>query len=231
VAKSGNATIWQGSGDYQTTAVDTKSLTSVSCTTVVTSELCWAVDHSGNVVSYNGTSWSTQATDIDGSHVLESVSCLTASNNVSDCSAVDNAGNVLTYNGTSWSAAINIDSTKTLVSVSCTSSTVCVAVDTAGKVFTTTDDWASGSIESKKVGSQSESMSCANTTTCQLVNSVGDVRWTTNQWFSSTQLTIDSRTLESVSCWGTTNCSAVDSGGYALTTDNDWTNTSVVKIA
>jgi hypothetical protein len=227
VAKSGEATIWSGSGSGQGTAVDSKPLNAVSCVTINSAPLCFAVDNHGNVVSYNGTSWSS-LDDIDGKTALKAVSCVTPDGVTPYCTVSDNAGNVFTYSGTSWSAAITIDSPFDLTSVSCSSSTVCVANDTAGDVFITSNDWAS--FTNKKVINTMGQMSCFDTMTCQVLNQSQRVYWTTNQWGTHSTKSVSNHPLEAISCWGATNCSAVDSGGEAVTTDNDWTATSVIKL-
>ena len=58
------------------------------------------------------------------------------------CVAVGASGYVTTYNGTSWSTATDVDSTRSLDSVSCTSSTFCEAVDTSGYATKYTGSWA-----------------------------------------------------------------------------------------
>jgi hypothetical protein len=50
--------------------------------------------------------------------------------------AVDQQGNALTWNGSTWSAPLDIDPGFSLTSVSCTSSTFCVAVDDDGNAPT-----------------------------------------------------------------------------------------------
>ena len=92
-----------------------------------TSSFCAAVDASGYVTTYNGTSWAT-ASDVDGSHALESVSCTSSTS----CVATDNDGDVLSYNGTAWSGALDIDSTRVIDGVSCATVNFCAAVDTSG---------------------------------------------------------------------------------------------------
>jgi hypothetical protein len=57
------------------------------------------VDHSGNALTYDGTSWSSPDS-IDAANQIISVSCPTTS----FCVAVDSVGNVFTYNGSSWSS-------------------------------------------------------------------------------------------------------------------------------
>jgi hypothetical protein len=229
VASTGKASIWQN-GAITTTSVDTKGLNSVSCALLSSTPVCWAVDEMGKGVYYNGSTWSSPSNaDGGGVESLKSVSSLVPSTTLS-CSVVDAGGNVVTYNGTSRSSQTNLSGTKSLKAVSCTSATVCVAFDSAGYVYTTTNDWASGSILSKKVMGGADSVSCVNTTDCQATNSVEKVYWTTNQFFSASSKRIDTHTINSISCWGTTNCSAVDSGGQAVTSDNDWSSTSVVQI-
>ena len=100
--------------------------TSISCPT---STFCATVDEGGNVLTYNGVSWSPKS--IDPSSELESVSCTSAS----FCVAVDENGNVLTYNGSLWSSPKSIDQS-TLTSVSCPTSTFCASVDDNGDVLT-----------------------------------------------------------------------------------------------
>ena len=86
-----------------------------------------ADDATGDVLTYNGTSWVT-ANIADGSNAIEGVSCPSSS----FCAAVDAKGNVLVYTGTSWASAKSIDGTKVVSSVSCPSASFCVAVDTSG---------------------------------------------------------------------------------------------------
>jgi hypothetical protein len=104
------------------------AINAISCPTT---SFCAAVDNSGYITTYNGTSWATAA-DKDGSHALEAVSCTSSSY----CVATDNDGNVLTYNGSSWSSATSEDSTRTVHGVSCPTTSFCAAVDTSGYATT-----------------------------------------------------------------------------------------------
>ena len=67
-------------------------LYSVSCPTAT---FCAAVDYSGNVLTYNGSLWSSPQS-IDAGHSLYSVSCSSAS----FCAAVDYSGYTFTYSST-----------------------------------------------------------------------------------------------------------------------------------
>ena len=88
---------------------------------------CVADDTRGNVLTYDGTSWSS-ANISDGSNILDAVSCPSSS----FCAAVDADGKVLLDTGTSWASATSIDATRTISSVSCPTASFCVAVDTSG---------------------------------------------------------------------------------------------------
>src|ERR1019366_3194297 len=107
-----------------------EGLESVSCPTT---SFCVAVDESGYVLTYNGSSWSSpDEIDPGTGQTLTSVSCPTAS----FCVAVDMMGNVLTYNGSSWSSPESIGADIWLYSVSCPAASSCVAVGFDGDVFT-----------------------------------------------------------------------------------------------
>ncbi|MCL6104491.1 MAG: hypothetical protein M1483_02475 [Actinobacteria bacterium] len=111
---------------------------SISC---VSTSFCVVGDDVGNVYTFNGTSWSAP-TSIDGTNQLNSVSCVSTS----FCMAVDGGGNAIIFNGTSWSAPQLIDPTYSyaasldqptgysLTSVSCTSTTFCIATDGSNTV-------------------------------------------------------------------------------------------------
>ena len=51
------------------------------------------------------------------------------------CRAVDSIGRVFGWNGATWSSGTLIDHGHVLTSVSCPSTTYCVAVDRAGNAF------------------------------------------------------------------------------------------------
>ncbi|MGA2761668.1 MAG: hypothetical protein ABSF08_15275, partial [Candidatus Cybelea sp.] len=64
----------------------------MSCTS---SSYCVATDNDGNVLTYNGTSWSADQ-DIDSTRTLNAISCVSPSS----CVAVDASGYRVVY---SWS--------------------------------------------------------------------------------------------------------------------------------
>jgi hypothetical protein len=101
-----------------------------------------AVLVSGYAAMYDGTGWSRPAGLSSSAGEPDSVSCPSPT----FCAAVDgNDGNVVTFDGSSWTAPVNIDSKAAnsdkepilifLMSVSCRSTTFCVAGDTSGDTF------------------------------------------------------------------------------------------------
>ncbi len=102
----------------------------VSC---VTKHFCALADTGGNVLTFNGTSWSAPDTvdagTIDG---LTAISC-PASN---FCTAIDGFGQAFSYNGKTWSGPVGVESDGGMTGISCASARFCVATDESGNVDT-----------------------------------------------------------------------------------------------
>ena len=94
----------------------------VSCPT---STFCVAVDRSGAMSRFNGSTWSTPQT-IDGTTSLTSVSCPTTT----FCAATDVRGNYVMMDGLTWGPPTSLATSNSPVmqSVSCASPTFCLAV-------------------------------------------------------------------------------------------------------
>src|ERR1019366_8664802 len=121
-------------------------LSGVSCPS---SSLCVAVDGAGDVVTSVAPTAGAHAwavTNVDGLNALSAVSCPSTSL----CVAVDRAGNVVSSTDPGAGAAVwtvtSVDQTVTpsgsaasLVDVSCSSESLCVAADDAGNVVTSTN--------------------------------------------------------------------------------------------
>jgi hypothetical protein len=169
-----------------------------------------AVDDEGNVLTYDGSSWSSPDS-IDGLRQLNSVSCPTAS----FCAAVDESGYVLTYNGSSWSSPDKIDSQDWLNSVSCPTASFCAAVDLNGNAFTYNgSSWSSpDSID----GSTLFSVSCPTASFCAAADWSGNVLTYNGSSWSSPDSIDAGNWLYSVSCPTTSFCAAVDANGNAFT--------------
>ncbi len=183
---------------------------SVSC---VSSIFCAAVDDLGNVLIYNGSSWSAP-TSVDST--LASVSCASATL----CVAVDYNGQETTFNGTSWSSLNFVDLGEfALTSVSCTSvpTTFCAAVDSGGNVLTSDNgtSWAQTNIDSSNFLT---SVSCATASFCAAVDTNGNaLTWDGSGWTSDGDVN-SSNALISVSCTTTPTpfCTAVGNVGAAV---------------
>jgi sugar lactone lactonase YvrE len=118
------------SSSWTETKVDgTTALNGIACTSTTS---CVAVDGAGNVlnlaISSGGAATATKH-NIDGTNSLTAVTCTG-----STCATVDNAGNIFvsTNSGETWSEPYKV--TGKLQAVACSSSTLCVTVDTTGNV-------------------------------------------------------------------------------------------------
>ena len=110
------------------------ALTSVSCATPTS---CATVDPSGNVFTFDGTSWSAprsvdpQGVGRDATGVT-SVSCPASQT----CVAADELGRVVTSTDGAWSDPATVDHTLGLAAVSCPRPTFCVALNDIGQALT-----------------------------------------------------------------------------------------------
>ena len=189
-------------------------LNGVSC---ASASFCATVDSIGNVLTFNGTSWSSP-TSIDPGNGLNSVSCASAS----FCAAVDDNGNVLTFNGTSWSSPTSIAPTGNFLdSVSCPSATFCVAADSSGNVRTFNGtSWSSPTMidPGYDPGFGLASVSCPSPTFCATVDYQGNaLTFNGSTWSSPSSVDPNGSGLMSVSCPAATFCAAVDYNGNVLT--------------
>ncbi len=218
---------------------ETAPFDAVSC---AATSLCVAADEAGRVfVSGDPTAatptWSRGA-DIDEGNPIAGISCASPSL----CVGVDIFGNVLVSDdpgaeSPTWSRS-HVDSVKrevapgvdleALLSVSCPSSSLCVAGDVAGDVVTSTDPgagtptWtAPRRIDGER---QLSSVSCPSTSLCVAVDEAGNALASEDPgdasptWSSSA---IDpGEALVDVSCPSSSLCVAVDEGGNVLTSQD-----------
>jgi RHS repeat-associated protein len=114
-----------------------------------------------------------------------------------------------------WGTPAAVDSTRSLQSVSCPTTSFCTAVDSAGDVLTSTaTTW---SAPSDIDGSYAlEAVSCASSSSCVAVDDNGQaLSYNGSSWSSATS--IDStRTVNAISCPTSSFCAAVDNSGYAV---------------
>jgi Zn-dependent metalloprotease len=125
-AKVKEAPGWQAKDIDGSTA-----LHGIACTSTTS---CLAVDGDGHIldlaINSSGEA-SASSEDIDGTNDLTAITCAGAT-----CATVDSAGNVFTSlnGGVTWVNEYSLDAD--LTSVSCATSTLCIAADTAGAVTT-----------------------------------------------------------------------------------------------
>ena len=186
---------------------------------------CVAVDLDGNVLTYDGTSWSGP-TSIDSGNALNWVSCPS----VGFCAAVDSDGNVLTYDGTSWSPT-SVNPGVNLESVSCTSSAFCAVVGDDGNAFTFDGTNWSGPTAIDP-GTIVWSVSCLPTmssTFCMAVASGGEAfTYDGTGWSGGTDADA-ANNLYAVSCAATDFCVAGDWNGQAVMYDGtNWSSAGTV---
>lgn len=225
-ANDGTASIFNGS-DWSGFAdvAGSKHVDSVSCAPAT--QFCMAVDSDGRQITYDAGSggWSSPTT-VDGTNVLNSISCPTDT----FCVAVDSEGQQVTWNeGTGgWNPAASVDGTNLLNSVSCPTATFCMAVDNSGNfVQMTGSSWGTAT----SIGDSSrpiEAVSCPTTSFCVAVDNDGnELTYSSGTWASPT--TIDgTRVLNSVSCPTSSFCMAVDNDGNAVVWNGtSWTVTSI----
>ena len=202
-------------------------------------ELCVAVDFSGDVVvathpTGGAEDWTTSK--IDSYYVannnLEGVSCPSTS----FCVAVDGDGNILssanpTGGAAAWSLT-HLESASNVREIACPSTKLCVAVDGLGDVLTATNPtgdasaWTATPIDS--VEDELSSISCPTTSLCVAVDRAGNILTTTEPtggpgaWTSNKIDSVEGALtgLSAVDCSGTKLCVAVDESGNLFTSTN-----------
>ena len=206
----------------QATSADTSP--PPSALTCVSSTACVGVDTTGHAFSsatpVTGP-WTIVPTGVAS---LNDLSCAPGGG----CVAVGNTGAVTNAPGPGgpWtpSPASPIDSSRTLGAVACPSTTLCVAVDSAGSAVTSADGgttWSSAI--PLGLGHALNDLSCPSATFCAAVDSSGNVLVsatpTTGSW-TSTSLTSSPPT--SISCASASLCVATanDANGTVFATGN-----------
>jgi hypothetical protein len=131
------------------------ALGSVSC---VSTSWCMAADTGGNILHFNGLTWSPPQ------HVLnapiDAVSCASAK----FCAATTDDGHISYYRGTSWSAAANVNSGERVIGLSCPLATFCMGVDGDGAALHFNGTTWSGAVEVGMAGMQT--VSCPSAKFC-----------------------------------------------------------------
>jgi hypothetical protein len=222
------------------------SISAVSCASL---SLCVAVDGAGDMLTsteptVQPPTWTMRNVDLSGP--ISDVSCVAST----FCVAVDHRGNVLTSTDptepSTWESPVKIDKNPRTESganviwgVSCASESLCVAVDSAGNVLTSTDPtaksatWRVSSVE----GDAIYGVSCPSESLCVAVDAGGNVVSSTDPNAPSPTWTVtyhvDTHQLYGISCVRPSTCVAVDSAGNVVSSTEPaegasaWTVTSV----
>ncbi len=183
-------------------------LSGVSC---ASSSFCAAVDNDGDALTWDGTSWSSEA--IDPEQALDAVSC-TAAN---FCIAVDNDGNAFSWDGTTWSSAVDIDPGNDITALSCSSVDFCIAVEGPKALTWNGATWSSAIVDSSN---GLDAVSCTSSSFCAAGDSNGETfTWDGVTWSAPDD--IDGVNPLGLSCGSATFCVAVDGNGDAFTWDGE----------
>ncbi len=185
--------------------------------------------------TYSNGKWSSGVI-VDRHTYQDSISCPTPN----FCLAVDSlpgispegyqGGYAFTYEDGIWSAPRRIEP-GSLMSVSCSSVSFCVAADVNGVVYTYRDkQWSSGSKLPGATGVDVYSVSCTTSEFCMAVGLAGEdfglgwySKYTNGQWSpGSTFKLAPNSFLQGVSCASTTLCVAVDQSGDSYVYTGHW---------
>jgi hypothetical protein len=211
------------STSWTTLKIGSGTMNGVSC---LSSSFCAVVNKTGEL--YVATTeahikevagW--KSANIDSTSALHGVACTSTTS----CVAVDGAGNVvnitISSEGTPTASTQDIDGTNELTSVTCATST-CVAVDSQGKMFVSTNGGTSWT-EQYVVNGKLTSVSCVSTSLCLAADTAGSVT-TFNPAAapaSHTQLIDSGNGVNAVSCiYGLTDCIVSDTKGNAYYATN-----------
>jgi hypothetical protein len=189
-------------------------LRSLSC---VSASFCLAVDQLGRAYKYQGA-WSAPVT-VAG-FAPWAVSCRTST----FCSGVGQS-QAAVFDGSTWTALDTVDAGRSLLSVSCASSSECRAVDNTGAVVSF--DGVSWSAPVPVDANGGAAISCSAAGTCGLIDpsaKVAAAMFDGTSWTQAQTVDLVPGDLDGVSCLTSDFCVAVDTGGYALSYDGtDWT--------
>jgi hypothetical protein len=206
--------------------------------------LCVAVDAAGNAVTSHDPAAATPTWSLPGvvdpnGAFLTAVSCPSTSL----CVAVGDLGTVMisrnpAADAPTWSAPVTIDPVPDatppngLNSLSCPSTSLCVAVNNVGDAIVSTNPAADTPVWTRTPAHIAahglNSVSCASTALCVAVDNQGGLVITTNPtaatptWKPYVDVDVDAagHVLNGISCPSTTLCVAVDDAGNVLTSTN-----------
>jgi hypothetical protein len=199
----------------------------VSCASV---DLCVAVGFQGKASVFNGVSWSSpqfvdQHADNPGLDDLLAVTCPSTTY----CAALDESSHWLFFDGTSWSTPALIapeggGDTLGLDSISCASSTFCLAVGNPSEYVYDGSSW---SVTGTPASSLLYSVSCVSPTFCMAVD-VDGYAYTFDGEAWSSPVPLSHSPVNSVQCVSESFCIAASGKGTMEFNGNRWSTQQVI---
>lgn len=189
------------------------SLDSVSC---VSRDFCVALDASGAVYHFDGSTWSGPThllSRLSGAPTTgrSEVDCVSRS----FCMAIAGGAGAYLDTGGLWRPLPAPPGAEPLQAISCSGATFCAAIDGIGDAYVFDGRSWSGALNGWGAPS---SLSCVSATSCVAVG-VGASSWNGQGWTKPTP--VDPRgLLSAVSCSQASQCVAVDDEGNALALDD-----------
>jgi hypothetical protein len=207
VGGAGYAATYDGSDWSAPTQIDPGGNMSISCSSQT---FCMAVNSAGYALRYDGASWSGPVVvDPKENAYLHSVTCPSAS----FCAAGASSGEVFTFDGSTWSGPQQVGISSTIASVSCHSSSFCVAV--SGEEATTYNGTKWSLSHPGAQFALSAAVSCPTDSFCEVAGP-GPLAISDHGGTWSKQIRIGGGVLD-VSCSSASFCAALDRNGRALT--------------
>ncbi len=236
VGDNGIAAVEDGAYEYLTIAdqdANLPSLNSISC--VPGKRFCMAVDSRGQAVPWIDGEFG-DLTHVDGTFVLESVSCPTDT----FCKAVDDFGKVFTYANGVWSAtSVQLSGTPAQGTprLSCATPQFCVAVaqGASGVVYYkfTASGWSTATGVGTAADAAPRSLVCTLASFCLLTTNKGSAArfdgnstWTVKQVVQTVQVPIFAGCAPA-----TTTCQAIDQNvkGYSTGDGVTWSSSTDLR--
>jgi len=207
-------------GAFSTSFLPANGVGSISCPSA---SFCVTGQEGGGFIRYStnpsGISWTARAI---GTGAMKAVSCLS----VSFCAVVDDTGNVRVattearVKEATGYAATNVNGTKALTGISCSSTTNCLAIDGGKEVLKLTIAQPAGTATVSKVtvtgAGELTSVTCTGAT-CVAVDASGGVFTSTNSGTSWEKRQEAGDKLKSASCASVWLCAGVNVAGDVVT--------------
>lgn len=169
---------------------------------------CLATFADGDVETWSGSKWSDPTAT--GASSLDAISCVKAF-----CMAVGDGGQAAELNGAHWTKTVTTDSSKSLVAISCVSSTFCMAVDNSGDVVLWTGTWKPPKSVAQSKYRAFSGVSCARSNLCVLVSNYGTDWLYNGGTYSIGTSDVALHALTGVACASQSMCVLVDQDGGA----------------